>query len=361
MRLQAFIVELLFEHDCVIVPGFGGLVANYRSARLNRVSHMIHPPSKHVGFNRNLIQNDGLLANHISIALGITYKDAQTSIEEQVLEFKRALATEGRLVWEKIGVFFNDKSGYLQFIPEDQENFLLESFGLTSIQLKPIAVELPIEEKEETVVVELPVAVEEKKGISPWKVAAAIAIPIGLAAAFLVGGRVGGNQLNFASLNPFSTEQITTPYRMLAPFDREEPSIISESGFEKVLRDSSSVEVLSYDFVNDKASAQGIRVVVNRKMIAPAESTATSKDNPVVVDAVSKKAFDVIGGAFMVEENATRLVSELRSKGYDAHMAGKRGALHLVAFGSYSTHAEASQALTEIKTKEGKGAWIKRN
>ena len=361
MRLQAFIVELLFDHDCVIVPGFGGLVANYRSARLNRVSHLIHPPSKHVGFNRNLIQNDGLLANHISMALGINYKEAQARIEEEVLEFKRTLSTEGRLVWEKIGVFFNDKSGYLQFIPEDQENFLLESFGLTSIQLKPIGVELPVEEKEETVVVEMPEVVVERKGISPWKVAAAIAIPIGLAAAFLVGGRVSGNHLNFASLNPFSTEQITTPYRMLAPSDREEPTIISESGFEKTLRDSASVEMLSYDFIKDEASAQGIRVVVNRKMIAQAESTATAKDNPVVVDVVSKKAFDVIGGAFMVEENATRLVSELKSKGYDAHMAGKRGALHLVAFGSYSTHDEASKALADIKSKEGKGAWIKRN
>ncbi len=361
MRLQAFIVELLFDHDCVIVPGFGGLVANYRSARLNRVSHLIHPPSKHVGFNRNLIQNDGLLANHISISLGVNYKEAQAKIEEEVLEFKRTLATEGRLVWEKIGVFFNDKSGYLQFIPEDQENFLLESFGLTSIQLKPIAIELPIEEKEEAVVEEMPEVVAGRKGISPWKVAAAIAIPIGLAAAFLVGGRVSGNQLNFASLNPFSTEQITTPYRMIAPMDREEVTIVNESGFEKTIRDSSSVEVLTYDFVSDEASAQGIRVVVNRKMIAPAESTQTSKDNPVVVDVTSKKAFDVIGGAFMVEENATRLVSELKSKGYDAHIAGKRGALHLVAFGSYSTHAEAAKALTDIKSKEGKGAWIKRN
>jgi cell division septation protein DedD len=148
---------------------------------------------------------------------------------------------------------------------------------------------------------------------------------------------------------------------MIAPMDREEVTIVNESGFEKTIRDSSSVEVLTYDFVRDEASSQGIRVVVNRKMITPAESTQTSKDNPVVVDVTSKKAFDVIGGAFMVEENATRLVSELKSKGYDAHIAGKRGALHLVAFGSYSTHAEAAKALTDIKSKEGKGAWIKRN
>lgn len=362
MRLQAFIVELLFEHDCVIVPGFGGLVANYRSARLNRVSHLIHPPSKHVGFNRNLIQNDGLLANHISIALGITYKEAQAKIDEQVQEFKRALAKEGRLVWEKIGVFFNDTSGYLQFIPEDQENFLLESFGLTSIQLKPIAVEMPIEIEEETPIVETPLQPEAPKvGVSAWKVAAAIAVPIALAGAFLVGGRVSGNQLNFASLNPFTTEVITTPYRMLAPSDRQEPAVISESGFEKTLKDSLNAEVITYDFVKDQATVEGIRVVVNKTMITPAESTATAKANPVVVDVVSKKAFDVIGGAFMVEENATRLVAELKSKGYDAHMAGKRGALHLVAFGSYSSHEEAAKALAEIKLKEGKGAWIKRN
>lgn len=361
MRLQAFIVELLFDHDCVIVPGFGGLVANYRSARLNRVSHMIHPPSKHVGFNRNLIQNDGLLANHISMALGINYKEAQSRIEQEVLEFKRTLTSEGRLVWEKIGVFFNDKTGYLQFIPEDQENFLLESFGLTSIQLKPIALPIAIEEQEEAVVIPISEEVVVKKGLSPWKVAAAIAVPIALAGAFLVGGRIGGNQLNFASMNPFSSELITTPYRMLAPSEVEPIDVVNESGFEQVLRDSVNATALNYDFVLDQSSAQGIRVVVNKRAIAPAESTATAAENPVVVDVVSKKAFEIIGGAFMVEENATRLVSDLKAKGYDAHMAGKRGALHLVSYGSFSSHDDASVALRDIKSKEGKGAWIKRN
>ena len=35
MRLDLFLAELLYDHDCVIVPGFGGLVANYRPAKLN--------------------------------------------------------------------------------------------------------------------------------------------------------------------------------------------------------------------------------------------------------------------------------------------------------------------------------------
>jgi hypothetical protein len=92
MRLDPFITDLLFDHDCVILPEFGGLVANYRSAKLNVISHVILPPSKSIGFNPSLKYNDGLLTNYISSALGMSYKEASVLVSQTISEFLRLIS-----------------------------------------------------------------------------------------------------------------------------------------------------------------------------------------------------------------------------------------------------------------------------
>ena len=44
MKIEEHISELLFEHDCVIVPDFGGFVCNYAPARIDPVKHLFEPP-----------------------------------------------------------------------------------------------------------------------------------------------------------------------------------------------------------------------------------------------------------------------------------------------------------------------------
>ena len=43
-----YISELLFLHDCVIVPDFGGFVGNKKSAQLNKTTGTLTPPSKQI-------------------------------------------------------------------------------------------------------------------------------------------------------------------------------------------------------------------------------------------------------------------------------------------------------------------------
>ena len=71
--ITAFIRELLFGHDCVIVPGFGGFIGNYTPARIDKKSGTFYPPVKQISFNRNLNHNDGLLVGRISGSSGINY------------------------------------------------------------------------------------------------------------------------------------------------------------------------------------------------------------------------------------------------------------------------------------------------
>jgi hypothetical protein len=53
-NISKHISELLYFHDCVIVPGFGGLVANHITAVYDEEKNMFSPPAKEIVFNTNL-------------------------------------------------------------------------------------------------------------------------------------------------------------------------------------------------------------------------------------------------------------------------------------------------------------------
>jgi hypothetical protein len=91
LDITAFIRELLFGHDCVIVPDFGGFIGNYTPAYIDKDSGMFYPPVKQISFNRNLNHNDGLLVGKISGSAKINYGDSKILVEEFVRELRRKL------------------------------------------------------------------------------------------------------------------------------------------------------------------------------------------------------------------------------------------------------------------------------
>ncbi len=138
MDIKAFIRELLFGHDCVIVPGFGGFIGNFSPARIDENSGTFYPPVKKISFNRNLNHNDGLLISKISQATGVNYGDARHMVEEFVKELTGRLSRGEKLVFDHIGVFVNNHENNVQFEPEANINYHPGSFGLESFQLFPV-------------------------------------------------------------------------------------------------------------------------------------------------------------------------------------------------------------------------------
>lgn len=136
--ITAFIRELLFGHDCVIVPGFGGFIGNYTPAQVDRNSGSFFPPVKQISFNRNLNHNDGLLAGRISSSLNINYGDARTIVENYVTDLRNRLANGEKVVFDNIGSFINNQEGNVQFEPDRTSNYHLDSYGLESFQCFPL-------------------------------------------------------------------------------------------------------------------------------------------------------------------------------------------------------------------------------
>jgi nucleoid DNA-binding protein len=136
--ITAYIRELLFGHDCVIVPGFGGFIGNYTPARIDRNSSTFYPPVKLISFNRNLNHNDGLLIGKISGSSTINYGDARNLVEEFVGDIRRKLEKGEKVVFQHIGSFINNQEGNIQFEPDRNANYHLDSYGLESYQWLPV-------------------------------------------------------------------------------------------------------------------------------------------------------------------------------------------------------------------------------
>jgi nucleoid DNA-binding protein len=136
--VTAFIRELLFGHDCVIIPGFGGFIGNYTPARIDKSTGTFYPPVKQISFNRNLNHNDGLLVGRISISSKINYGDSRNLVEEFVTGLRRKLEKGEKVVFDNIGSFVNNHEGNVQFEPDRNVNYHLDSYGLEPFQCLPL-------------------------------------------------------------------------------------------------------------------------------------------------------------------------------------------------------------------------------
>ena len=135
--VAAYFEQLLFEHESVIIPDFGGIVSSYRSASIDHVQGLLHPPSKSLTFNKNLTINDGLLINCIAQDLQISEKKARKAVEKYVTETQATLEKREIIVFPAVGRLYKDYEGHLQFL-QDSTNFNREAYGLESVQFYPI-------------------------------------------------------------------------------------------------------------------------------------------------------------------------------------------------------------------------------
>lgn len=134
-----YIKDLLHQHDCVIVPGFGGFVCNREPSKIDQVSHIITPPSRKVVFNQNLKSNDGLLAGYLAQQQGITYKDAIQFIDDSVQQTLTVLQDQKQLMIDLFGNFRLNADANYVFLPDKRNNYLTSSYGLSLIQSSPVA------------------------------------------------------------------------------------------------------------------------------------------------------------------------------------------------------------------------------
>jgi len=144
MDISQHIRHLLYYNNCVIIPGFGGLIANFNATTVFANQNRFLPPSKIIAFNKKLTNNDGLLINRIVTSENIGFDDATQKVNQFVSNLDKRLKEKSVVNLPGIGKFYHDIEQNLQFIPEKKVNYLLSSFGMTEVHASLIIRKEPI-------------------------------------------------------------------------------------------------------------------------------------------------------------------------------------------------------------------------
>ena len=141
MNLADHLRPLLRDHDCVIIPDFGGLVAEYTPARVQPGGrHVLSPPTRQVAFNQAITRNDGLLVDALRQHLGLPAAEAREALRQAVATLHRDLQTQQRTELPGIGVFRQLAGRGLQFEYTGTDNLLTAAFGLPELTVHPVSV-----------------------------------------------------------------------------------------------------------------------------------------------------------------------------------------------------------------------------
>jgi hypothetical protein len=230
MDISLYISELLFEHDCVIIPNFGGFICNYKPADIHPVQNTIAPPAKIISFNRSLQSNDGLLVNHIALRQSLSFDSAAGLVEAWVNSGQALLTNRETLFLKRIGKLTADAEGKIQFAPVTEVNYLKTSYALKTITVQPVMRhrERHIEFTEKFV--------QETKHItsvkSTWRIAATVLLLItmvALAELMWMGVAIKPLQLNQAGVFSFvsSIFKTTTPELKPIPVEVENTPVVT--------------------------------------------------------------------------------------------------------------------------------------
>lgn len=349
MQISRHISALLYEHDCVIIPGFGAFVGNHLPAFIDKKRNQFHPPFKKLTFNRSLKNNDGLLANEVSRAEGIPFSAALQLISEFVSALNNELQHSRRAELKNIGRFFQGNENTLHFEQDETINYLPESTGFSIFYSPPIK-RKPVERKFEKALKDKVITVSKDKKIQPVRksnagkyvavVASALILCL-LVSVSLFTGLL--KNVNIAGLNPFAAnaEALYKP----APNNMEEASEVKNS--------------VSALFASNIDTTCYLNIVINGTLpIVVRLKEETKEADAPVHKTKNGKRFNIIGGAFAVPENAEKLKRKLKNSGYDAVIIERK--LHLVSYGSYATREEALHALEKIRAVQS-DAWLMSN
>lgn len=343
-KVDKHISELLNEHDCVIVPDLGGFVANYASAKIHPVQHTFIPPSKNIVFNKNLKNNDGLLANHIVISENTNYPQALKYIQHFVGNTSEQLKKGAKVKIDEVGTLFLDVERNIQFEPDANTNHLLDAFGLSQFQSPAIKRDNISKRIEKEFKDRNAIPAERKKINVKRYVALAIAMPLIFGMIWIPLKTDLLKNINYSDLNPFASKEKVKPVVKKETADNT-----------KRVEIPAPKDTVSIQSADRAVSPEPVAATI----VEPVKADTTHVEMQRPVNAAYK--FHLVAGCFQIEENAIRFVSILQQQNINASIIGQNNkGLYVVSCGDYATRKEANNELENLR-KLQPNAWLYKN
>lgn len=326
LAIDKYIHELLMEHDCVSIPGFGGMVTQRFRAEINPGTNLLRPPSKRISFHKELVANSHLLLNQLTANEKISQAKASEIIASTVAGWKNSLSAGDSVKLDGIGRFYLDKEGHVCFNQSLESNFDLDAFGLDIFRATAIKRDVEIKQAVTSAIVDNYKKSEQRFPF--WRAAAVFA---GIGLLLTVG---------------FFKSDVSFPTNLKANFN---PLV-----FSRTIKSSPAAEAVTKPEINreiDRTPAtinyQDVKVEVASELV-----------EPVIKNETKQLPFQVIVGSFKDISNAEELIADLRAKGYKPSIIEDKTSFSKVSIEGFNSRNEAVSAMRAYKNSVNKGAWI---
>lgn len=341
MNLEKYICDLLYRHECVIVPEFGGFIKNYEPAHIQHTTHTISPPRKYLVFNSGLTINDGLLATEISSSKGIGFDEAMQFIQREIVAWNERLKAGKRITLSGIGTFHINRGNKIEFKPEPEQNFFDEAFGLSPLVVPPIQ----SRRKQAGDVRQYQTRRIRTRRLRRVAWAAAITIPLIVAGLWSV--------MNYDTLRQYATQHSGVFRDMGSAFKPSEKTL---PGPETAIIDEHA-PAETPEHTGSEAPDQELMADAE----ATAESLAPGPHTPEPQpEALPLRNYHIIIGSFSNETNARHLAGELSDKGWNATVVESSRGMYRVSMAAYANKSEALKELYKVREEQNSAAWLLR-
>lgn len=372
ITVDKYIRKLLFEHDCVIIPEFGGLLTHHVAAHYDSVNSLFLPARRRLAFNEILKIDDGLLTYYVAAHEKLPREEAAHQIRRYVDVLRQQLSEGGIVDMEAIGVFATNSEGKLVFEPDYSQNYTSESFGLHALPVQEVNRQAISTDENLTLAdseVEFVAAGATTPSGRAWVNWAAAAIFVGAVTLLSALNTSSENPSLLSTLNPFetvkefslesyTTNETYTPTLVEKTVIETAQPIVKEVSKPK----SAPVEVVAYVPKREKRAlemreaSESLRTVKN--MQTPKVPVVLAKKE--VKPKTTENRYFLIAGSFGRLKNANELKEQLIRKGFtdSSVLENAGGKLVKVSAGSFASMESAMNQKKKVDAATGDQCWV---
>lgn len=377
-ELARHIEVLLLENDCVIVPGLGGFIAHNKAAEFKDSANVFCPPVRTIGFNPQLIINDGLLAQSYMQAYDTDFPDASRKIESVVSQIKDSLYKNGQAELENIGTLYYTMAGVYGFEPYQNAFFSPSLYGLGSFSISPLSELKPVKETtvEPRIMIETVSSCEEdrkEKAKQRHIIKRMAEHAVGIAAAvilfFVLSVPVENTYLDNSSYASLGAETMLDAIRSksmattsLETKDIKQNNATNRRNNVNTLRPV-AVKSVKVEKAEPKASKEvkALPAVAKKDVVKTEAVKAETKGTKEVQksNSAQNKGLFVIVSSLQTMQDAEKELAKFKKQGYEEATILTSDNRYRIALYSYTDKSKAYEKINELrKDEQFKTAWL---
>lgn len=331
--LAKHIETLVWQHECVIVPQFGGFVTQVQSAYTTDAEDSFMPPACTVGFNDKLSGNDGILVHSYMEVYGLQEAEAKRLLQSDILEMREQLLHQGCYNLGRLGTLQQDEDGEIHFIPNNGWA-APDFFGLEALDFPKL---------EETAQVEYPQKEAASKevrsahtehitlSINRRALHTALSVAAAILLFFMVSTPVNTNIWN-KNQALLAQDILTSALTFMPRMETRQPA----------QPDTISTQIQTTAPVSENLDGKEV----------------AEQENEIEGNELSHE-FAVVIASAIPESNARDYVAHLHKKGYKDACIYQHGAMVRVLFRGFANEADARNKMQALQgLPDFQGAWI---